>query len=67
MDLFDCRSEKIIEESAPLAARMRPKSLDEFEGQAHIVGKGKVLRRAIEADQISSLIFYGPPGPVKQH
>jgi len=65
MDLFDGRSEKIIKESAPLAARMRPKSLDEFQGQAHILGKGKVLRRAIEADRISSLILYGPPGSGK--
>ena len=65
MDLFDCRSEKILEEKAPLAARMRPRSLDEFQGQTHILGKGKILRRAIEADRISSLILYGPPGSGK--
>ncbi|RKD23935.1 AAA family ATPase [Ammoniphilus oxalaticus] len=49
----------------PLAARMRPKTIDQFVGQEQIVGKGKLLRRAIEADQISSLIFYGPPGTGK--
>ena len=48
--------------AAPLAARMRPRSLDDFTGQEHILGPGKLLRRAIEADRISSLIFYGPPG-----
>jgi putative ATPase len=49
----------------PLAARMRPQSLDEFAGQAHIIGPGQLLRRAIEADRIQSLIFYGPPGTGK--
>lgn len=49
----------------PLAARMRPRSLDEFAGQAHIVGPGRLLRRAIQADQLSSLIFSGPPGTGK--
>ena len=49
----------------PLAARMRPRNLDEFTGQAHIVGPGQLLRRAIEADRIQSLIFYGPPGTGK--
>ena len=49
----------------PLAARMRPRVLDEFIGQDHIVGPGRLLRRAIEADQLSSLIFYGPPGTGK--
>lgn len=48
--------------SAPLAARMRPESLDEFVGQEHILGPGKLLRRAIEADRISSILLYGPPG-----
>src|SRR5437773_10561665 len=47
---------------APLAARMRPRSLGEFVGQSHILGPGQLLRRAIEADRIQSLIFYGPPG-----
>src|SRR5207249_11602500 len=50
---------------APLAARMRPRSLDEFAGQAHILGPGQLLRRAIESDRIQSLIFYGPPGTGK--
>ncbi|HRY73655.1 MAG TPA: AAA family ATPase, partial [Spirochaetia bacterium] len=49
----------------PLAARMRPRSLDEFAGQGHIVGPGRLLRRAIKADQLSSLIFSGPPGTGK--
>jgi putative ATPase len=49
----------------PLAARMRPRSLAEFTGQAHIIGPGQLLRRAIEADRIQSLIFYGPPGTGK--
>src|SRR5882672_7704771 len=49
----------------PLAARMRPRSLDEFAGQSHILGPGHLLRRAIEADRIQSLIFYGPPGTGK--
>jgi putative ATPase len=49
----------------PLAARMRPRSLDEFAGQSHIIGPGQLLRRAIEADRIQSLIFYGPPGTGK--
>src|SRR3989475_13269063 len=49
----------------PLAARMRPRDLDEFVGQTHILGPGQLLRRAIEADRIQSLIFYGPPGTGK--
>ena len=49
----------------PLAARMRPRSLDEFAGQSHIIGPGQLLRRAIEADRIQSLIFFGPPGTGK--
>jgi putative ATPase len=51
--------------SQPLAARMRPRNLDEYAGQSHILGKGQLLRRAIEADRIQSLIFYGPPGTGK--
>ena len=47
---------------APLATRMRPRTLDEYVGQRHILGPGKLLRRAIEADRISSIILYGPPG-----
>ena len=49
-------------DNQPLAARMRPKSLEEFAGQMHLLGKGKVLRRLIEEDRISSMIFWGPPG-----
>src|SRR5437879_7387935 len=49
----------------PLAARMRPRDLTEFAGQSHILGPGQLLRRAIEADRIQSLIFYGPPGTGK--
>jgi len=52
-------------DNEPLAARMRPRTLDEYIGQGHIVGPGRLLRRAIEADQLSSLIFYGPPGTGK--
>lgn len=65
MDLFDHAREQQIEKEAPLAARMRPRTLDEFIGQEHIIGPGRLLRRAIQADQLSSLIFYGPPGTGK--
>ncbi len=64
-DLFAARRTELTEKEAPLAARMRPRTLDEFIGQAHIVGPGRLLRRAIQADQISSVIFYGPPGTGK--
>ena len=64
-DMFERLSEERIEHEAPLAARMRPRTLDEFVGQEHIVGPGRLLRRAIQADQLSSLIFYGPPGTGK--
>ena len=62
MDLFTQSQDMQMKKAAPLAARMRPRNLDEFVGQSHIIGKGKLLRRAIEADQLSSVIFYGPPG-----
>ena len=65
MDLFDQRRENIIRKNAPLADRMRPRTLDEFFGQEHIIGPGRLLRRAIQIDQLSSLIFYGPPGTGK--
>ncbi len=65
MNLFDHAREQQIEKEAPLAARMRPRTLDEFIGQEHIIGPGRLLRRAIQADQLSSLIFYGPPGSGK--
>ncbi len=65
MDLFDHHRQQQLEKEAPLAARMRPRTLDEFIGQEHIVGPGRLLRRAIQSDQLSSLIFYGPPGSGK--
>lgn len=65
MDLFDHSRREQIEREAPLAARLRPRTLDEFVGQEHIVGPGRLLRRAIQADQLSSVIFYGPPGTGK--
>ncbi|MBP6963415.1 MAG: replication-associated recombination protein A [Armatimonadetes bacterium] len=61
-DLFDHAATKAAESEAPLAARMRPRTLDEFIGQEHIVGPGKLLRRAIETDELRSVIFWGPPG-----
>lgn len=64
-DLFDLRRQALLDKEQPLAARMRPRTLDEFYGQQHIVGPGRLLRRAIQADQLSSLIFYGPPGSGK--
>jgi putative ATPase len=64
-DLFKEAARKHMMKRAPLADRMRPRSLDEFVGQEHILGPGKLLRRAIEADRVSSLIFYGPPGTGK--
>ena len=65
MDLFDASPPQATETPRPLAARMRPRTLEEFVGQEHIVGSGNMLRRAIEADRISSLILYGPPGTGK--
>lgn len=65
MDLFDQQRQHLIETEAPLAARMRPRTLDEFVGQEAIIGPGRLLRRAIQADQLSSVIFYGPPGTGK--
>ncbi len=65
MTLFDWRERQLAAKEAPLAARMRPRSLDEFHGQEAIVGPGRLLRRAIQADQLGSLIFYGPPGTGK--
>ncbi|MCI0394023.1 MAG: AAA family ATPase [Chloroflexi bacterium] len=65
MDLFAQGRQAQIEKESPLANRMRPRTLEEFAGQEHIVGPGRLLRRAIQADQLSSLIFYGPPGTGK--
>ncbi len=65
MDLFEYMRETNKEKESPLAARLRPRTLDEVVGQQHIVGKDKLLYRAIKADKLSSLIFYGPPGTGK--
>ena len=65
MDLFDYMKEQTLENESPLASRMRPVSLEEVVGQEHIIGKGKLLYRAIKADKLSSIIFYGPPGTGK--
>ena len=62
MDLFDYMREQEKEQEAPLAGRMRPTTLDDVVGQKHILGKDKMLYRAISADRLSSLILYGPPG-----
>lgn len=61
-NLFSAQAAERRQRATPLAARMRPRSLQEYAGQEHILGKGRLLRRAIEVDQLSSLIFYGPPG-----
>lgn len=65
MDLFDYVREKSMDKEAPLASRLRPTTLEEVVGQQHIIGKDKLLYRAIKADKISSIIFYGPPGTGK--
>ncbi|HBB60712.1 MAG: replication-associated recombination protein A [Lachnospiraceae bacterium] len=65
MDLFEYASSRKKEKEAPLAARMRPRTLDEVVGQEHIIGKDKMLYRAIKADKLRSIIFYGPPGTGK--
>ncbi|MDI6728617.1 MAG: replication-associated recombination protein A [Thermodesulfovibrionales bacterium] len=65
MNLFEDEQKTIPDSNAPLAYRMCPRTIDEYTGQEHILGKGKLLRRAIEADRITSLILYGPPGTGK--
>ena len=65
MDIFSHREEEEIKKHGPLALRLRPKTLDGFAGQTHLVGEGKPLRRLIESDVLSSLLFYGPPGTGK--
>src|SRR5947208_7118405 len=65
MDLFGDIHKKNLDSAAPLAVRMRPRTLDEFAGQQHFLGPGKLLRRMLEADRLSSVIFYGPPGTGK--
>ncbi len=65
MDLFDYMREQNMEKESPLASRLRPTTLEEVVGQQHIIGKDKLLYRAIKADKLSSVIFYGPPGTGK--
>ena len=65
MDLFDYMRENTMEKESPLASRLRPRTLDEAVGQQHIIGKDKLLYRAIKADKLGSVIFYGPPGTGK--
>ncbi len=65
MDLFDYQAEKSIKKESPLAARLRPSDLEDFVGQEEIVGRDKLLYRAITADKLTSVIFYGPPGTGK--
>jgi len=65
MDMFENQFEKQKEKEAPLAARMRPRNFENFVGQEHLIGKGRVLRKAIEANQLPSIILWGPPGSGK--
>ncbi|MEZ6049129.1 MAG: replication-associated recombination protein A [Planctomycetaceae bacterium] len=65
MDLFSQQEKQHLEAAKPLAARMRPRTLDEYVGQQHFLGEGKLLRRMLQADRISSVVFYGPPGTGK--
>lgn len=65
MDLFDYMREQTMEQESPLAQRLRPSTIEEVVGQEHIIGKDKLLYRAIKADKLSSIIFYGPPGTGK--
>lgn len=67
MDIFDYARSVNSEKESPLASRLRPKTLDQVVGQEHIIGKDKLLYRAIKADKISSIIFYGPPGTERLH
>src|SRR3990172_4513810 len=64
-DMFAHAAEERLSKEAPLAARMRPRSLEEFVGQEHLVGEGHILRRLMEADSLPSMIFWGPPGTGK--
>src|SRR5438552_11977107 len=65
MDLFREMYDENLRKAQPLAARMRPRTVEEFVGQEHFFGPGKLLRRMLEADRLGSLIFYGPPGTGK--
>ena len=62
MSLFESSEKAHLKRAQPLAARMRPTSLDEFIGQDHFLGEGKLLRRLVDADRLGSVIFFGPPG-----
>ncbi|MFK7789884.1 MAG: replication-associated recombination protein A, partial [Phycisphaeraceae bacterium] len=64
-DLWQEKRDLKVSQAQPLAARMRPRSLDDFAGQQHFLGEGKLLRRMLEADQLTSVLFYGPPGTGK--
>jgi putative ATPase len=64
-DMFDAQGRSRTAREAPLAARMRPRTFDEFVGQEHLVGEGRMLRRSIESDQMPSMVFWGPPGSGK--
>jgi putative ATPase len=64
-DLFDMQKQELVPREAPLADRMRPRTLEEFVGQDHLLGPGKVLRQAIESDCLPSMILWGPPGSGK--
>ena len=65
MDLFEYMRENTMKQESPLASRLRPQTLEEIVGQQHILGKDKLLYRAIKADKLSSIILYGPPGTGK--
>ena len=65
MDLFDRAADADASARAPLAERMRPRTLADFVGQEHLTGEGRLLRRAVETDQVPSLVFWGPPGTGK--
>ena len=65
MSLFSASEDENRRSAQPLAARMRPANLDEFVGQQHFLGPGKLLRRFLSADRLGSVIFYGPPGTGK--
>src|SRR5579859_6281461 len=64
-DLFAGAGEALAEREAPLSHRMRPRALDDLVGQDHLVGPGRLLRRAIEADRVPSMVLWGPPGTGK--
>lgn len=67
MDLFEYARSNTMKKEAPLASRIRPRTLDEVVGQQHIIGKDKMLYRAIKADKLGSIIFYGPAGNRKDY